>query len=152
MQHCHRLCQLRPSSAEGVRAGRSLPHCLYIGRTEARANIESPRLHFVFKLIHASSSSVATLVGNRCTGAWQIATAFLAEWSKAVRSGRILHWRGFESLRMHMTYHLLLAGSSQMLHVKSIPLLVDSNLGVQLSWERFLVNLRVSFTRSPTGL
>ena len=25
----------------------------------------------------------------------------MAEWSKAVRSGRILSWQGFESLRCH---------------------------------------------------
>ena len=29
-----------------------------------------------------------------------VVKAFLAEWSKAVRSGRILNWRGAESLRM----------------------------------------------------
>lgn len=32
--------------------------------------------------------------------------AFMAEWSKAVRSGRILSWRGFESHWMHKNFCL----------------------------------------------
>lgn len=33
--------------------------------------------------------------------------AQVAEWSKAVRSGRILNWRGFESLLVHADLLLL---------------------------------------------
>jgi hypothetical protein len=33
--------------------------------------------------------------------------AQVAEWSKAVRSGRILNWRGFESLLVHSFCFLL---------------------------------------------
>ena len=53
---------------------------------------------------------VGKLVESCCVLFSIMSQAFLAEWSKAVRSGRILNWRGFKSLRMHSFIFLFCGG------------------------------------------